>query len=184
MRGPFWCILGLALFDAYTREWGANRVVRVLLVISWWNRADAVPSLLLARCRGVRRVEPVRDQLVCPALAEESRWWLTRVDEEGCSLVEYLLFLHPTDCLVIEESPISTVRGLDVDDIVSFVHRAPFVYHNCLEGVMGACFLSFGWLAFLKVQGHWICHVAGHFLSFQGYSVDLEDEGVFITISL
>ena len=146
MRGPYWYILGLVLFDAYTRERGANRVVRVLLVISWWNRTDAVSSLPLTRCRGVRRVEPVRDHLVCPALAEESRWWLTRVDEEVCSLVDYLLFLHPTDCLVVEESPISAVRGLNVDDIVSFVtsHRAPFVYHYCLEGMMGVCFLSFG----------------------------------------
>ena len=72
MRGPFWYILGLALFDAYTRERGANRVVGVLLVIPWWNRADAVPSLLLTRCRGVRWVNPVRDQLVCPTLTEES----------------------------------------------------------------------------------------------------------------
>jgi hypothetical protein len=44
--------------------------------------------------------------------------------------------------------------------------------------------LSFGWLAFLKVQGTRICHVAGYFLSFQRHSVDLENEGVFIAISL
>jgi hypothetical protein len=58
------------------------------------------------------------------------------------------------------------------------------MYHHRFQEVMGACFLSFGWLAFLKVQGSWICHVAGYFLSFQGHSVDLENEGVFIAISL
>ncbi len=54
--------------------------------------------------------------------------------------MEYFLFLHPTDCLVIEESPITAVLGLDVDDIVSFVHRAPCMYHHRFQEVMGACF--------------------------------------------
>ena len=98
--------------------------------------------------------------------------------------MEDLLFLHPTDCLVIEESPTFAVRGLNVGDVMSFAHRAPFVYHYRLEDVMVSCLLSFEWLAFLKVQGRRIRHFAGHFLSFHGYSIDLEDEGVFIAISL
>jgi hypothetical protein len=67
---------------------------------------------------------------------------------------------------------------------MSFGHRVPFVYHYRLEDVMVSCLLSFEGLAFLKVQGRRIRHFAGHFLSFHGYSIDLEDEGVFIAISL
>jgi hypothetical protein len=73
---------------------------------------------------------------------------------------------------------------LDIGNVVSFVHRAPFVYHYRLEDVIVSCLLPFGWLALLKVQGRRIRHFAGHFLSFPGYSVDLEDEDVFIAIPL
>ncbi len=58
-------------------------------------------------------------------------------------MVEDLLFLHPTDCLVIEESPTFDVLGLNVGDVMSFGHRAPFVYHYRLEDVMVSCLLSF-----------------------------------------
>jgi hypothetical protein len=166
---PYWYLSGLVLIVASPHGRGAVRVVRVLLFISWWNRFDAVPPLLLVRCRGVRWVDPVRGQLVCLSLAEEGRWWLTRVDEEGCFLAEDLLLLHPFDCLVVEEIPTLAVRRLDIGNVVSFVHRAPFVYHYRLEDVIVSCLLPFGWLALLKVQGRRVRHFAGHFLSFPGY---------------
>ena len=58
------------------------------------------------------------------------------------------------------------------------------MYHYCFQEVVGARLLSLGWLAFLEIQGSWVCHIAGYFLSFRRYSVDLENEGVFVAISL
>ncbi len=97
---------------------------------------------------------------------------------------EDLLFLHPFDCLVIEEGPAFAVRGLNVDNVMSFAHRSPFVDHYRLKAVMGSRLLSPEWLAFLKVQGLRIRRSVGHFLSFHGYPVDLEDECGFVAISL
>ena len=86
--------------------------------------------------------------------------------------------------MVVEEGPVSAVSGLNVDDIVTSVHRATLMYHYCFQEVVGARLLSLEWLAFLEIQGSWVCHMAGYFLSFRRYSVDLENECVFVAISL
>ena len=95
-----------------------------------------------------------------------------------------LLFLHPFDCLVIEKSPTLTIRGLNVDDVMSFVYRAPFVDHYRLQGVMDSCLLSLVWSAFPEVQTYRVCRSVCLFLSCHGYSVDLEFKGGFIDITL
>ena len=74
VRSPYWNLPGLTLFVSSTYGRVAVQVVRVLLLVSWWDRFDAVPPLPLVRCRVIRWVDPVRGQLVCLSLTEES-WW-------------------------------------------------------------------------------------------------------------
>ncbi len=119
---------GVVLFS-FTQRRGDVRVVRVLLPVSWWARFGVVPPVSLVRCRSIRWDDRVGSPLICVTTTEESRGWLATVDEEGCFLGEDLLFLHPFDCLVIEEGPAFVMRGLNVDNVMSFAHRAPFVDH-------------------------------------------------------
>ncbi len=123
-------------------------------------------------------------RLVCLPPVKKNRWCCAKVDEEKCFLTQNLLFLHPFDCLVLEKSPTLAIRGLNVGDVMSFVHRSPFVGHYLLQGVMDSCLLSLVWLVFLEVQNYQICRSVGLFLSCNGYSVDLEYKCGFIDITL